>query len=308
MAETPLPFEKIEYGPAKSSQFLRLYRPSGSSSGGKPTLWVVIHGGFWKKKYTVDNALVHTLPPFLVKEGRCVAILEYRRVGEPGGGWPGSNVDVLSALNKLHEMSSHADCSFSAAQTVVVGHSAGGTLALWLACSGSEESLRKFFARFTAAPPPVLRLPLALIVAVAPVCDLREGQEVYRLSDEGDAIARYLSCYKEYDRSSGSCCGRSAKAVAAVTEDLTEQYRYASPSENLPLRTDALLVAGEDDTVIPVKSVEDFYYRHGIDRRSAQLSYQPLPGDHFQLMDAHALFARVYARAKEALAAGADRT
>lgn len=144
------------------------------------------------------------------------------------------------------------------------------------------------------------------MVAVAPICDLREGQELYRLSDEGDAIARYLACYKEYGGSRGvasssNCCGRSPKSVAATADELPEQYAYASPSDNMPLGVDTMLVAGEDDDTIPVKSVEDFYYRYGVDRRSAQLSYLPLSSDHFQLVDAHALFPRVYTAAMEAL-------
>ena len=58
----------------------------------------------------------------LAADGYIAANLSYRRVGEPGGGWPNTCLDVVTALRELGPL------------TAVLGHSTGGHLALWAAC------------------------------------------------------------------------------------------------------------------------------------------------------------------------------
>ena len=81
-----------------------------------------------------------------------VATPEYRRVGG-GGGWPVTGDDVQLAVRRLPELLGRARHRHRRT-LVVTGHSAGGHLALWLA---------------------TLDLPIARVVPLAPVCDLREA-------------------------------------------------------------------------------------------------------------------------------------
>lgn len=78
----------------------------------------LIHGGFWRAAYGPD--LMDALAADLTARGWDARCISYRRVGEAGGGWPGTFDDVRAAVDG-------AD--------LVVGHSAGGHLALWAACS-----------------------------------------------------------------------------------------------------------------------------------------------------------------------------
>jgi acetyl esterase/lipase len=64
---------------------------------------VLLHGGFWKAKYSLSNAGTREVAAALVARGWHVADIEYRRVGNDGGGWPGSNHDVLAALGCIRE-------------------------------------------------------------------------------------------------------------------------------------------------------------------------------------------------------------
>src|SRR3954469_13396839 len=87
----------VEYGD-DDEQFadLRLtfeYSPS--------PLAVMIHGGFWREKYD----LVHAghLCVALTKAGIPTLNVEYRRVGNPGGGWPGSLQDIETAFQFISE-------------------------------------------------------------------------------------------------------------------------------------------------------------------------------------------------------------
>ena len=90
---------------------------------GPHPLAVVVHGGAWKAN---DN-LIHTghLCVELAAAGIASWNVEYRRVGDPGGGWPGSLDDVVLALRQGRELP-----DVDPDRVVVVGHSAGGHLAL----------------------------------------------------------------------------------------------------------------------------------------------------------------------------------
>ncbi len=88
---------------------------------------VFVHGGYWRAKY--DRVHARSAIAALIADGYLVASVEYRRVGQPGGGWPGTLEDALAGIAAAVELG--AELGFDAAQPVVAGHSAGGHLALW---------------------------------------------------------------------------------------------------------------------------------------------------------------------------------
>lgn len=112
--------EVIAYGD-DPSQFVELYRPSGTSRG----VVVVVHGGFWKAAY--DHTLGQPLARSLAEKGWTAWNIEYRRVGN-GGGTPETFDDVAAAIDRLADVD---DLDLST--VVTLGHSAGGHLAVWAA-------------------------------------------------------------------------------------------------------------------------------------------------------------------------------
>ena len=94
-----------------------------SSSRGVITL---IHGGCWSNAYDRN----HTLPmaEALSNLGYDVWVPEYRRVGDEGGGWPGSLEDIITTVEFVTDKTGR--------QPILVGHSAGGHLALRAAQTG----------------------------------------------------------------------------------------------------------------------------------------------------------------------------
>ncbi len=85
----------------------------------------LVHGGFWREEY--DRRHLAPLAVALAEDGFHVASLEYPRIGMPGGGWPGTGLSVLQRVESVRDDTHLPD------RVIVVGHSAGGHLALWLA-------------------------------------------------------------------------------------------------------------------------------------------------------------------------------
>ncbi|MFT3944510.1 MAG: alpha/beta hydrolase [Ancrocorticia sp.] len=94
-----------------------------SPTGAPPPTVVVIHGGFWRGIWDRSHATDQARR--FAETGHPTAVLEYRRVGMPGGAYPGTLHDVREGLAAIA-----ADPRFPAPR-VLVGHSAGGQLALW---------------------------------------------------------------------------------------------------------------------------------------------------------------------------------
>ena len=99
---------------------------------------VFVHGGCWLNAYGYEHA--KGLYSALANLGMGVYVIEYRRVGDEGGGWPGSLDDVVNAINtSLERITLQGDYS----ETFIAGHSAGGHLAL-LATQQMPQQLARY--------------------------------------------------------------------------------------------------------------------------------------------------------------------
>jgi acetyl esterase/lipase len=112
------------YGP-HPSQRADLYVPAGGP-GPHPVI-VLIHGGSWQKRY--GKIFTRGLAGDLLRRGYAVWNIEYRRVGA-GGGWPETFADVAAAIDHLAALE---DGRLDLERVTLIGHSAGGHLALWAA-------------------------------------------------------------------------------------------------------------------------------------------------------------------------------
>jgi acetyl esterase/lipase len=111
---------KFSYG-TESLQFGRLWLPKGENNG----TVIFIHGGCWMNEYDIDHA--NAFATELASAGYAVWSLEYRRIGDMGGGWPGTFEDVISGINKLKDL---GEFDLDMEKLVLMGHSAGGHLAI----------------------------------------------------------------------------------------------------------------------------------------------------------------------------------
>jgi len=151
---------RVAYG-SDANQFVDLRLPKGI---GAHALAIVIHGGFWRAKY--DLGYAGHLCTALTAKGIATANLEYRRVGNTGGGWPGTFADVRAGYQFL--LQNAQKYGFDARRVLVIGHSAGGQLGL---CLAAHES------------------GLKAVVSLAGVVDL---QRAYALHLSNDAVVEFL--------------------------------------------------------------------------------------------------------------------
>ncbi len=260
------PFERLSYGPDKY-QFGDLRLPTGSSASAAPPssatvstpggaamaglypVVIVIHGGYWRAAYGLgyfDEPCAS-----LTAQGLATWNIEYRRLGNRGGGWPNTLLDVALAADHLRTLA--ATYPLDLARVVALGHSAGGHLACWLA---ARPRIPADAPLHTPDP-----LPPRATVALAGVVDLRRAWEL-RLSG---AVTQTL-------------LGGTPAAFPA-------RFAAASPYELLPLGVPQVLFHGTADTTVPFEISERYVARARERGDDARLVTLPGAG-HFEPVEA----------------------
>lgn len=120
------PIERVRYGPGPD-QFGDLWLPDRPSAAG---IVVLLHGGFWRSRWQLD--LMDALAADVAERGMAGWNVEYRPPDRHG--WDATLTDVRAALDHVRELS--ARFGVDADRVALVGHSAGGQLAVQVAADG----------------------------------------------------------------------------------------------------------------------------------------------------------------------------
>lgn len=217
----PKPQTVFRYGLAPS-QTAELFRPEGP---GPFPVAILIHGGCWLSKYG-GLPQFRVLAAALSARGIATWNIEYRRVDEPGGGYPGTYQDVAAALDMLDAKGAQLDLDLR--RLVAVGHSAGADLALWAAGRARIASTSPLFAE---AP---LRIPTVISLGGLP--DLRN-----------DAATIGRSCGLDVTTLIG-------KPSAARPDPFAD----TSPASMLPDGVNTVGINGAHDTIAPPEIASEY--------------------------------------------------
>lgn len=218
----PAKGERVQYG-MHPLQFAELRFPSGK--GPFPLLFV-IHGGWWLSAYDLTH-IGHLCAKF-TSYGIVTCSLEYRRIGDAGGGWPGTFLDVANAIEYFKGKLTR-DVRVDIKRAAVIGHSAGGHLALWL---GGKHMVPKNSVLYTGQ-----NQWLIAAISLAGVADLPIAWELHL----GD--------------------GAVGKLIGGSPDQYPERYVEASPLELLPMGLKQVLIHGRADEVVPISQSERFVQR-----------------------------------------------
>lgn len=254
----------LSYGPV-ASQFGELYLPRVLRSD---LTVILIHGGFWRSHYGLD--LMTDLARDLAMRGIVVWNIEYRRLGEAGGGWPATLLDVARAADYLHVLAPIHDLKLQ--RVVSIGHSAGGHLALWLAarhCISRASILHPAHRTATGSRVPDSQdssspLKLAGAISLAGAVDLELCWQLHLSS------------------------GVVATLLGGSPTQVPERYAAASPAALLPLGIPQVLVHGALDDIVPLQ-VSQVYTQSAIAAGDRVTLIQQADADHFTVIDSRSM-------------------
>lgn len=180
-------------------------------------LVIFIHGGCWLSDYNLDH--VSAACADLVKAGYAVWTPEYRRVGDDGGGYPNTFTDIQASVNFARTLADIYPLDLE--NVVVMGHSAGGHLALWLATQGN---LTKNSQLYNPNP-----LPLKGVISLAGITDLAA-----------------------YDKVGNDCSTAVVKLMGGSTTEMKSRYYKGSPINLLPANIPIRMIHGDQDNIVPI--------------------------------------------------------
>jgi acetyl esterase/lipase len=214
------PDRRIAYG-IDSSQYGELRIPAGT---GPLRLIVLIHGGCFKAAYATAHNF-GAMADALKADGIATWNIEYRRLGEPGSGWPGTYLDVGRAADHVRAIAGeyHLDLG----RVVVVGHSAGGHLAMWTAARRRLTKASELFAADT--------LPVRGVMNLAGPVDMTANIPGYEALCRDTVITSLLG-----------------GTPAAVPD------HQASAIKLLPLAIPQVLVLGSHEDFVPLPLVDAY--------------------------------------------------
>ena len=198
--------QRIAYG-TDPLQFGELRVPAGR--GPFPVV-TIVHGGCWVAKLgnlddrAVAYDLLRPMAAALTDMGIATWNLEYRRLGNDGGGWPGTFEDVARGTDHLRRIAAanHLDLS----RVVAMGHSAGGHLVMWLAARPKLPPSSELYVKDP--------LPLKGVVDLDGPGDLKATLSIQQRVCGAPVITQLLG---------------------GTPEERPQRYRETSPIEMLPL-------------------------------------------------------------------------
>jgi acetyl esterase/lipase len=221
------PAPTVSYG-EHPDQVANLHLPN--ADGPFPVV-VLVHGGFWR--YGWDRTLMTPLAVDLARRGIAAWNIEYRRVGQEGGAWPGTFHDVAAAVDHLASIP-----EVDPSRMISCGHSAGGHLALWIAARPRLPE---------DAPGAQPRVTANAAIALGAVCDVtRAGREVLGK-------------------------GAAAGLLGGSPDEVPDRYAVADPAALLPLGVPQVVIHGGLEDVVPLEYARDYAARAGDEAELVEL-------------------------------------
>ena len=216
------PDHVLRYG-AEPSQHGELRIPAGS--GPHPVV-VLVHGGCFRKEFA-DAKSIGAMADALTSLGIATWSLEYRRLPEPGSGWPGTYLDIATGVDHLVSLAPRYKLDLQ--RVVFLGHSAGAHLAHWAAARGRLKPGSELFRPNALVPAGVINL--------AGRMDMTIGIDEYE-----------ATCFMPVLR----------RLLGGMPNEVPERYAQVSLPALLPLRLPQTMIWGSREQYVPESQAETY--------------------------------------------------
>jgi acetyl esterase/lipase len=277
----PPPDHVLHYGPLPD-HVADLRIPPGLGAGGTgqvPALVLLLHGGFWRAAY--DRQHLGPLAAALAAENFLVCTPEFRRTGQPGGGWPGTFDDVAAAVDLLPGLARSAlGGAAGPGQIILAGHSAGGHLALW---SAGRHRLNPASPWHRSSSQPGAAASSGADAAAVGVSDIPGGSGAFGARVVGVValapVSDLAACYR-----AGLDHDAAGELLDGGPAEEPSRYAVADPARLVPLGVPVHIVHGTADDRVPFTMSREFAAR-------AQAAGDPVTldvvagGGHFGVID-----------------------
>ena len=239
----PPPDHRISYGD-DPLQFGDLRLPE---TDGPHPVAIFIHGGQWKAEFDISHS--DKLTDGLTRHGIATWSLEYRRIGNDGGGWPGTFLDIGAGADHLRTIADEHNLDLG--RVISMGHSAGGHLAIWLA---SRAGIPTNSALFIEDP-----IPLRGVVGLAPAADLAGLHATEFCAEVIEAL------------------------MGGSPDEVPEHYRWGDPMQFSPGDILQVLIIGKHDSVWAPSGLS--YFDVAIARGDRIRRTDAIGSGHFEMID-----------------------
>jgi acetyl esterase/lipase len=231
----------FHYGPAPS-QIVAFYRPKGA---GPFPVAILVHGGCWQSRYG-GLPQMGAIGARLAEHGIAAWNVEYRRIDEAGGGYPGTYQDMGAAIDLLRSRASALD--LDASRVLAIGHSAGAQLALWAAARSHLPSRSRLHVPVS--------LPIPTVISLGGLADLERDANSIR-----------------------QACGVDVATLTGSPDEMRKDvFSDTSPAALLSGTERVIAINGADDTIAPSALVQDYVSRVRAAHGQARLIVVPDSG------------------------------
>jgi len=234
----------------------------------------LIHGGWWTALY--DRTQMAPLAEDLRRRGHAVWNIDYRTVGLPGGGWPGSFTDVADAVDAI----SGLDPSVDPRRVIAVGHSAGGQLAVWAA---SRPDLPEQAPGYAPRVQPIGAVALAGVLDLVAADADRGGARMGNPGIKGP-VGQPTAARPDLAPTVAELVrgGVLPALLGGHAAEVPGRYSWTSPTMLSSGSVPVLATHGVDDDAVPIRYGRNYFA--AAEARREPVEFRELPDtNHFDL-------------------------
>ncbi len=248
--DVPAPDHRLSYGPTELN-YGELRLPKGP---GPHPIVILLHGGCWKAQIhgldprATSLDLLRPIAAALTDSGLATWNVEYRRSGNPGGGWPGTFHDIGESIDFLRTISEKH--SLNLRRVIILGHSSGGQLAFWAAARPKLPQANSLYKKEA--------LPIFAAIDLDGPLDLKGAEPYLEKHFCGPVIREFLGGSPDEYPDRYAAASANAFLPLGVRQEIIVGALLAGIKEQVSVYEDEARSKGDDVHVVNLEEAGHF--------------------------------------------------